>query len=162
MKVLRDKLKFYKDANLDSVEVKKMWQEFKSCGSQKIDNVPSAVFNVDGKLIVKKKEITKALRKEISNRLRERQTKEAFKYVNKLEKEILNEIIVIVENEKVEEASMDELNVVLRDLKMKKARDHEGISSIIFKICNIGDDLKNSVLILVNKILKTKNYQNVV
>ena len=98
MKVLRDKLKFYKDANLDSVEVKKMWQEFKSCGSQNIDNVPSAVFNVDGKLIVKKKEITKALRKEISNRLRERPNKEAFKYVNKLEKEILNEIIVIVEN----------------------------------------------------------------
>ena len=57
---------------------------------------------------------------------------------------------------------MDELNVVLRDLKTKKARDHEGISSIIFKLCNIGDDLKNSLLILVNKILKTKNYQNVV
>ena len=47
---------------------------------------------------------------------------------------------------------MHELEQVARDLKTQRSRDHEGLINEIFKEEVIGSDLKNSILLMFNKI----------
>ena len=47
---------------------------------------------------------------------------------------------------------MDDLDQALRQLKERKATDPTGLVNELFMINNIGDDLKKSILILMNKI----------
>ena len=47
---------------------------------------------------------------------------------------------------------MDDLDKALRALKINRSRDPEGMINEIFKKNVIGDDLKNSLLIMFNKI----------
>ena len=48
--------------------------------------------------------------------------------------------------------TMKDLETALKDLKTNKARDHEGLVNDIFKLNVIGDDLKRSLLLMLNKI----------
>ena len=47
---------------------------------------------------------------------------------------------------------MKNLDTVMRKLKNGKCRDPEGLVNELFKSENIGTDLKESILILMNKI----------
>ena len=62
---------------------------------------------------------------------------------------------------------MSDLEVALKDLKNNKARDHEGLINEIFKKNVIGSDLKQSLLLMFNKLKQEKiiamfmNYANI-
>ena len=47
---------------------------------------------------------------------------------------------------------MHDLEKALCDLKRNKSRDHEGLVNELFKLDVIGDDLKNSMLEMYNKL----------
>ena len=54
---------------------------------------------------------------------------------------------------------MEDLDTVLKQLKIKKSCDPLGIANELFKPVNIGKDLKAGVLTLMNKIKKNKTSQ---
>ena len=62
---------------------------------------------------------------------------------------------------------MEDLEKVLRDLKNNKSRDFEGLINEIFKLEVIGDDLKESLMLMFNKLKNLKiipkfmNYSNI-
>ena len=47
---------------------------------------------------------------------------------------------------------MEELNKVLKSLKTGKSRDPDNLIGELFKMGVIGDDLKMSILMMMNKI----------
>ena len=57
---------------------------------------------------------------------------------------------------------MSDLDIALRNLKNNKSRDHEGYINEIFKHECIGEDLKKSLLIMMNKLKKSKLIPKVV
>ena len=71
---------------------------------------------------------------------------------------LFEHIITTVQNIKTKDWTLADLEVVLKELDADKAKDNEGFSNVIFKEWIIGDNLKDSLLILYNKI---KNKQEI-
>ena len=60
--------------------------------------------------------------------------------------------MAIASMKKSKEWTILELKKALKDLKLNKSRDHEGFTNEIFKEGVIGIDLRNSLLIMFNKM----------
>ena len=60
--------------------------------------------------------------------------------------------MTIASLKKSKEWTILDLKKVFKNLKINKSRDHEGFINEIFKECVIGTDLRNSLLIMFNKM----------
>ena len=69
-----------------------------------------------------------------------------------IRKQILKTKLKLSSQKKTEPFNMEDLDTVLKAIQTNKAQDPEGISRIIFKNSVIGSDLKESLLILFNKL----------
>ena len=65
---------------------------------------------------------------------------------------LCEERIIIAGQNKSEPWTIKVLDIVLQHLKKGKSRDPNDLSNEIFHIDNAGDDLKNAILVLLNKI----------
>ena len=75
-----------------------------------------------------------------------------------LREELFHQRLTLSKENKSPKWTMDDLDQALRHLKERKATDPTGLVNELFTIQNIGEDLKESILILMNKI--KENFQH--
>ena len=150
--------KVYNDADTDNINIKGMWKMFKTVGNNRKSQIPTARLDHNGYIIKNSKDIIEAEKTEIKERLRRREIREEYNDIDSLDMILFEHIITTVQNIKTKDWTLADLEVVLKELDADKAKDNEGFSNVIFKEGIIGDNLKDSLLILYNKI---KNKQEI-
>ena len=71
-----------------------------------------------------------------------------------------NEFKILLERTKQiksDDWSLEDLEKVLKTLKLNQSQDVNGFANEMFRLENVGDDLKNSLLIMFNKIKRETN-----
>ena len=151
--MLRDKLKQFTDGNPDNMKISNMWKVFKNLGSNKIGKSYAKV-NHDGKILTGKDKITEALRIEISERMRDRPIRDDLRDVDILENLLIDLKMEIAKGIESAPVSVGELEFVLNNLRLGKARDHQGYAARLFRRENLGSDLKLAILEFINRVKK--------
>ena len=108
------------------------------------------------KIVSRPNEIKQLLAKEYRERLRLRAIRPDMGAILERKKEIFNMKMKLSEEKKSPDWTMNDLNEALRNLKNEKARDYEDFANEIFKEEIIGLNLKESLLILFNKLKQEK------
>ena len=98
------------------------------------------------------KSLKSLLVKEYKERLRTRPTRPDFAESEKFRNMIFNLKIKMASKNKSPDWSRADLEKALRYLKKGKSRDNQGLLNEIFRPEVIGEDLKNSLLVMFNKI----------
>ena len=105
-----------------------------------------------GNLLTSSENILEAAVNVYSRRLENRPMKDGLKHI-KVSKEILcSKLLKVAGNTKTPSWKMKDLEKVLKDLKKQKSRDPMGFANDIFRSEVAGDDLKEAILKLMNKI----------
>ena len=89
-------------------------------------------------------------------RLRHRPAQPGFESLLEDQEELFKLRLELSKSVKTEEWSMKDLDEALKELKAGKCRDPDGLIREIFKEEVLGEDLKKSMLILFNKIKRTR------
>ena len=92
--------------------------------------------------------------KEYSERLRVRPMRPDLKDYGEMRKQVFNKKIIQASKIKSDLWTMCDLNIVLRHLKSNISRDQDGYLNELFKPDCIGDNLRESLLLLMNKLKK--------
>ena len=153
--------KKYIDTN-QSGAVSEIWKLKKQLFPKKPATLPSAKYNYQNKIVTHPKDLTELLGEEYEKvRLRKRPTHPMMMKGKSIRKNIVKTKLRLASLKKSQPFKMNDLEVVLKGIKTSKARDPEGIARTIFKDNIIGDNLKESLLILFNKLKsagKTPNF----
>ena len=113
--------------------------------------------NKEGKVITNPKEKKTIILEHFKNRLRKRPAKEEVNEIITLGEQLFQKRYKHAKGVKSPEFSMTELEFTLKSLTTGKSRDPEFLKCDIFKENVIGDDLKLSILMMLNK-MKEKSY----
>ena len=153
-KILKN-FKFYSE-NPENINMSKMWKILKKMWP-KHSSHQAAKRNHAGKIVSRPSEIKELLAKEYRERLRLRPMRPDMTSVIDRKNEIFDMKIKISEEKKSPDWTLKDLDEALKNLKNDKARDVEGYANEIFKEKVIGSNLKESLLIMFNR-LKRENY----
>ena len=126
---------------------KKLWPK---CGTV----LPSAKKNHRGKLVSNPVAIKNLLTREYKDRLRKRPVRSDFAGMRIRRNKIFKMKMKVAGKQKSPDWTMKDLEVVLKNLKRNKSRDFEGYLNEIFKLDVIGDDLKESLILMFNMLKK--------
>ena len=136
-----------------SGNVREMWKMKKKLFPKKPSPIPSAKVNYQGRTVTQPNELIKLLGEEYGKiRLRKRPTHPMNSKTKPLRKKLIQLKLKIAQKRKTIPFKMEELEVVLKSQKTGKARDPEGMSKTIFKHNIIGTNLKQSMLMMFNKL----------
>ena len=133
-----------------SANLTEMWKLKKKLWPKAPSSLPAAKINHLGKLVSTAADIKKTMIKEYKERLGPRPLQPMMKKHFK-NKSISLKLILAKEN-KSPDFSMKELETVLKSTKTGKARDPEGMVREIFKPNVIGDNMKVSLLYMLNLV----------
>ena len=136
----------------ENIHLNQVWKTLKKLGPKLKQKIPSAKKNHSGRLISEPKKLKQLLVKEYKNRLRARPARPDFVNLEKRKNRIFQLKMQIASKNKSKLWTMDDLEKALRTLKINRSRDPEGLINEIFKKKVIGSDLKNSLLMMFNKI----------
>ena len=129
-----------------------IWKEMKKAFPSKQKPLPTGVKNIKGKLITNPEEKKKITLEHFEHRMRKRAIKEDIIEIRKLHETLFEERLNKAKHMTSDPFDMEELNKVLKSLKTGKSRYPDNLICELFKIGVIGDDLKMSILIMMNKI----------
>ena len=138
--------------NPESVNLQEMWKKQKKLFPKWGNNLPTAKKNHKGKLVSNPRAIKLLLAREYKDRLRRRPVRYDFADMRKRRDEILKLKLFLASHQKSRDWTIAELDEVLKNLKNKKSPDCEGYINEIFKQESIGENLKQSLLIMFNKL----------
>ena len=119
-------------------------------------SLPVAKKDVTGKLLTARNDIKKLYSDTFIFRLRERPFKKGYEEIEKLTKDLYEQRLKITKENKTPDWTMKDLDTALAKLKKNKARDPSGLANEIFMQNAAGKDLKNSLLLMFNKIKETE------
>ena len=136
----------------EKVNLTQMWKNMKKIWPKFGSNLPTAKKDHNGKIITDPKSLKSLLVKEYKERLRTRPTRPDFAESEKFRNMIFNLKIKMASKNKSPDWSRADLEKALRYLKKGKSRDNQGLLNEIFRPEVIGEDLKNSLLMMFNKI----------
>ena len=140
------------DGNLAHQGIWKAKQKF----SPKIKpSLPVGKKNLKGQLITNPDELKNLYLDTFKFRLRHRPVQPGFEDILKKQEELFHLRLEKAKEKKTPPWDMKALDDVLKSLKTGKCRDPEGMIREIFKDEVMGDDLKESLLMLLNKIKAT-------
>ena len=105
-------------------------------------------------------ELKRLLAKEYKDRLRLRPMRPDMEFIKRRKNEIFQAKLLLSETREVPDWTIKDLNEALANLKNGKARDYEGFANEIFKEDIIGKNLKESLLIMFNKLKNEKYIPN--
>ena len=105
-------------------------------------------------MVIDSEELKKLYATEFKERLRSRPTHPELIKVQQFRDSIFNLKLAKVKENKTADWTLKDLEVVLKDIKKGKSRDPDGISREIFHPSVIGDNLKQSLLIMFNQLKK--------
>ena len=140
-----------------SVHVGEMWKLKQKLWPRHSESVTTGKINHQGKLITGPEDIKKLLAKEFSERLRSRPYHPNFKNINIIKNESFEQKLKEAKLNKSPDWTMADLDRVLKNINQNKARDPEGMNRSIFHDNCIGSNLKESFLVMANK-LKQSGY----
>ena len=132
-----------------------MWSLKKKIFPSKKNSSILAKKNEKGKLVTNPTELKKLYLKTYLNRLRHRKIKPGFENLKILKEYLCLKRLELTKETKAPRLTRIKLEKVLKQLKNNKARDPHGLINEIFKLDYIGDDLKESLFLLCNKIKET-------
>ena len=147
-------LKHFKKYSEDPerVNLSEVWKTLKKLWPKIHQKIPVAKKNHFGKIISEPKKLKKLLAKEYKIRLRTRPIRPDFKELEIRKNRIFQLKLELASQNKSKPWTMPDLEKALRCLKMNRSRDPDGLINEIFKNDIIGEDLKNSLLSMFNKI----------
>ena len=98
--------------------------------------------------------------KAYEHRLRNRPIKEGLEEMKEAKEKLAEKVLEAAKNNKTNPWDIDDLEVVLNNLKNNKSRDPNGLANELFKKETAGKDLKLAILMLMNRIKKSKYILN--
>lgn len=143
--------------NPENVNLKEVWNTLKKICPKFKTPVPIAKKNFKGKLITNSDEIKALLIQEYTHRLRTRPIRPDLGDIRNRKNEIFKLHLKLTVDISTNPWTLKDLERALASLKNNKARDPAGYVNEIFKEEIIGTDLKNSILIMMDKIKTKKN-----
>ena len=135
-----------------SVNVSEMWKLKKKLWPKKCQSIPTGKLNHQGKLISAPEDLKQLLQKEYGERLRRRPQHPNLENVKEVKNEAFKVKMAEAKNNQSQDWSMLDLENVLKDIKHNKSRDIDGLNRNIFHLNCIGNDLKQSLLVMFNKL----------
>ena len=143
--------------NEDGFNSNHLWNLKKKI-SPKCRDPPTAMMDQDGNIVTSEKAIEALAVKTYQERLQNRKIKENLNNL-KNDKENLCKLRLKMAGRNITpDWTMKQLEVVLKYLKKNKSRDPFGYANDIFHIDVAGDNLKEAILILMNRIKKEQKY----
>ena len=148
-------LKKLKDV-VGSLETKEgntnIWRQMRRAFPKKNKPLPTGVKNIEAKVITNPEEKKHVILKHFAHRMRKRPVKDDVKDIIDLNEKLFKQRLINVKSVKSSPFSMAELTITLKNLTLGKSRDPDNIVCDIFKDGVIGDNLKESILLMMNKI----------
>ena len=135
-----------------SVNVSEMWSLKKRLWPKQKETIQTGKINHKGKLVTSPGDIKALLHKEFNERLRARPEHPNMKEVFEAKKKGFEQKILEAKLNKTPDWNMSHLEAFLTKVGHNKAQDPEGINRSIFHSKCIGSNLKESLLVLSNKI----------
>ena len=129
-----------------------MWKVKRKIFPKNRESLPLAKIDFDGKLITSQNKLKSLYLETFIHRLRSRPIKDELQWLRELKEELCNERIKLSKLTKTKPWNLADLEKVLKSLKNNKCRDPHGIINEIFKPGVIGENLKISLLTLLNKV----------
>ena len=118
-------------------------------------NLPVGKKNLKKQMITNPEELKQLYLDTFKYRLRQRPVKPGFENILDLQEELFKLRLESAKKKKTAPWNMKDLDLALRSLKRGKCRDPDGLLREIFKEGVIGEDLKSSLLVMLNKIKMT-------
>ena len=138
--------------NPDQINLQQMWRLHAKLWPKTGNALPIAKKNHKGKIVSAPGDIKKVLAKEYKDRLRLRPLRPDLKNMKIRRKRIFQMKMKLAKSRKSPDWTMADLEKALANLKNNKARDYDGYINEIFKLNVIGDDLKLSLLLMLNNL----------
>ena len=145
--------KEYSD-NPEYINVQKMWKMLKRIWPKGGASLPVAKKNYKGKIVSGPKDIKNLLAIEYKNRLRSRPMRPDLLALKKRRQKIFQMKIKLAQKNRSPDWTESDMEKALSDLKNNKSRDPQGYINEIFKHGVIGQNMKNSLLVMMNKLKK--------
>ena len=150
MKIINEACKGLSCEN-GGVNGRKMWQLKKRLKGI-VSEPPAAMIDEKGNIVTSNAALENLILKQYEERLKTLEMKHELK-VHKVQREKLcDERLENAQRTKTPEWTIEQLDIVLKQLKSNKSRDPIGLTNELFKTNNIGSDLKKAVLALMNQI----------
>ena len=140
--------------DLEADTNKNIWNELRKAYPKNSKPLPTGVKNIQGKVITNPKEKMKVTLEHFEHRMRKRQIKEETKDIANINSNLFKIRLKNARTKKSLPFEMHELEKVLKQLKAGKSKDPDNYVNELFKIGVIGDDLKSSLLMMMNRIKK--------
>ena len=137
---------------LESEPNKNIWREMRKSYPKNIKPLPTGVKNFEGKVITNPREKKEVTLQHFEHRMRKRRVKEDVEEKIKLSENLFNERVKEAERNISPPFNINELDKVLKNLKTGKSRDPNNLVYELFKTEVMGSDMKQSVLMLLNKM----------
>ena len=135
-----------------SVSLKEMWNLKKHIWPKHKESIPTGKINHQNKLVTGPEEIKTLIEKEYRERLRPRPTHPDFKDIQIIKSEAFKIKLEKARQTKSSEWTMQDLEGVLGKVGQNKSTDPNGFNRSIFHLNCIGDNLKESLLVMFNKL----------
>ena len=135
-----------------SINITEMWKLKKTIWPNKKESLPTGKLNNKGRIVTDSEELKELYLNEFKERLRSRPSHPEFKEIHDLKDSIFQLTIEKAKSILSNDWTMQDLEIVLKEIKKGKSRDSEGISRDIFHTSIIGNNLKLSLLIMFNKL----------
>ena len=138
--------------NPENINLQQVWKSMKKIWPKIEPKLPVGKKNHRGVLVTDSHQLKQLFSREYRERLRERPLRPDFKKMGDRKKKIFQGKLKIASCNKSELWNMGDLEKALKALKNNRSRDPDGLINEIFKKNVIGDDLKESLLIMFNKM----------
>ena len=136
----------------ENINLNQVWKTLNKLCPKVGGSIPTAKRNHKGRIVSAPGEIKKLLAKEYKGRLRTRPVRPDLGSLELRKRRILKMKLKLAASKHTSPWSMSDLEKALKDLKNNKSRDPEGLINELFKINVIGDDLKRSLLVMLNSL----------
>ena len=136
----------------DTVNINGMWGLKKKLFPKIAQSKPTGKRNTAGQIITNPDGLKNLYLETFVHRLRHRPIREDFKDIKFLKEQLFQMRLSLAKKTKSENWSLKQLEKVLSSLKCNKARDPHGVINELFRPDVIGQDLKLSLLQLLNGI----------
>ena len=120
--------------------------------SPKPQNTPTAMLDKTGNLVTSSSGLEILAIDHYKKVLENREINDDLKHIQKDKEELYEHRIDIAKTKKSQPWTMEDLEIVLKYLKLNKSIDPMGNANEIFKSNVAGDDLKEAILLLMNRI----------
>ena len=129
-----------------------IWKEMKKAFPTKVKPLPTGVRNIENKVITNPDEKKVVILEHFKHRMRERPVKQEVEDIIHVKKNLFENRLKLAKGVRSPAFTLNELENTLKNLKSGNSRDPEHLITDIFKEDAMGDNLKLSVLIIMNKM----------